>query len=203
MKKTGIQSFLITLTFVSFIIAAGCSTRVARLDVIETVDLSGRWNDTDSRLVAEAVIEQCLDSKWHTIFQGKHGKNPVIIVGKISNKTMEHINVETFTKDLEKAMLNSGSIDIVASSDERIEVREERKDIQKWASLDSMKESGRETGADFMLKGVVNSIIDEEKGEKVVFYQADLSLINLSDNSIMWVGQKKIKKFIKRPLFKF
>ena len=62
---------------------------------------------------------------------------------------------------------------------------------------------GLETGADYMLKGVLNSIIDEEKGEKIVYYQADLNLINLENNSIIWAGQKKIKKYIKKPLFKF
>jgi uncharacterized protein (TIGR02722 family) len=185
------------------VVLSGCSKHVSRIQPESAVDLSGRWNDTDSRLVAEEIIKQCLSNPWHKRYRKKYSKNPVIIVGKVHNKTLEHIKVETFTKDLEKAMINSGSIDIVASASERGEVRAERADMQKWASLKSKKRFKEELGADFMLKGVVNSIIDEEGGKKIVYYQADLNLINLEANSIIWAGQKKIKKYIKKPLFKF
>jgi hypothetical protein len=39
----------------------GCAgPKVKRTEVDETIDLSGRWNDTDSRLVAEEMIQDCL-----------------------------------------------------------------------------------------------------------------------------------------------
>ena len=184
------------------IASGGCATRVARLDVGEVVDLSGRWNDTDSALVAEALIEQCLEKSWYKRFAKKESRTPVVIVGSVHNKTLEHINVQTFVKDLERAMLNSGAIELVASSSERTEVRNERKEMQRWTSLSTRKKLYSETASDFMLKGVLNAIVDEEKGKKVVFYQADLNLINTHNNSIIWAGQKKLKKFIKKPLFK-
>ncbi|MFC2061341.1 penicillin-binding protein activator LpoB [Elusimicrobiota bacterium] len=184
-------------------VAAGCAGKVARLESDYAVDLSGRWNDIDSQMVAQTLIEQAVSSGWYRSFKAKHSKKPAVIVGRVSNKTMEHINVQTFTKDLEKAMLNTGEIDIVASSEERKEVRKERDEMQEWASIESRKELANETGADFMLKGVLNSIIDEEGGKKVVYYQADLNLINVENNNIIWAGQKKLKKYIKKPLFKF
>jgi uncharacterized protein (TIGR02722 family) len=183
--------------------AVSCATRVSRLEPDIAVDLSGRWNDTDSRLVAQTLIEQCLKSNWYGRYKKSKSRKPVVIVGTVRNKTMEHINVQTFVKDLEKAMLNSGNIELVASKSQRFEIRQERDEMQKWASIESKKDFGKETGADFMLKGVLNSIVDEKKGKKVVYYQADLNLINLEDNSIIWAGQKKIKKYIKKPLFKF
>ncbi len=193
--------YFITLLLCYFItFLSGCATgKVTRMSIDSQIDLSGRWNDTDSRLVAEALIEQCISTRWYK----KTARKPVIIVGTVHNKTLEHIKVQTFIKDLERAVLNSGNIDIVASRGERAEVRDERKDMRKWASIKSKKEFGRETGADFMLKGVLNSIVDEEGGKKVVYYQADISLINLENNNIVWSGQKKIKKYIKKPLFKF
>ena len=59
-----------------------------------------------------------------------------------------------------------------------------------------MKAWGREHGADYMLSGVINSIEDQEGGEKIAFYQIDLSLIDLERNTKVWQGQKKIKKYI-------
>ena len=38
--------------------------RVARIEPTAVTDLSGRWNDTDSRLVANALIEQALGASW-------------------------------------------------------------------------------------------------------------------------------------------
>lgn len=201
-KITGL-SLLNNFLFLLLFFLSGCAAKVVRMQPDTVIDLSGRWNDTDSRLVAETLIEQCISNPWYKKFKNETAKNPVIIVGTVHNKTMEHINVQTFIKDLEKAMLNSGNIEIVASKTERTEVRDERTQMQKWASLKSRKEFGKETGADFMLKGVLNSIIDEEGGKKVIYYQADINLINLENNNIIWAGQKKLKKYIKRPLFKF
>ena len=61
---------------------------------------------------------------------------------------------------------------------------------------------GRELGADFMMIGEMNQIIDSEKGEQVSFYQVDLTLINIETNQKVWIGQKKIKKYIGRSSYK-
>ncbi|MGM0441878.1 MAG: penicillin-binding protein activator LpoB [Elusimicrobiota bacterium] len=189
---------------VLILLTAGCGgKKVDRIDTDVTIDLSGRWNDKDSQLVARALIEQNLSSGWAEKFKDRSGRKPVVIVGTIHNKTYEHINTQTFVKDLEQAMLNSGKVELVASADQREEVRSEREDMQEWASINTKKDIGQESGADFMLKGVLNSILDEEKGEKVVYYQADLNLINIENNNIIWSGQKKIRKYIKKPLFSF
>ena len=50
--------------------------------------------------------------------------------------------------------------------------------------------------------GVINTITDQERGKTVVFYQVDLNLVNLETNEKVWLGQKKIKKFIGRSKVK-
>ena len=197
----------IALTALLAIVAAmalGCSSKkvVTRVDTGEVIDLSGRWNDTDSRLVSEEMISDCLSRPWKMQHATDTGKRPVIIVGVIRNKTTEHIAVGTFVGDIEKSFINSGDVDIVASPEERKQVRDERGDQQKYSSEASMKEWGREVGADYMLGGVINAIEDQEKGEKVIFYQVDLNLIHLETNRKVWLGQKKIKKFVARKAYK-
>ncbi len=183
---------------------AGCGgKKVDRLESDVTMDLSGRWNDTDAQQVAETLIEQNLSAGWADRFKKQTGRKPVIIVGTVQNRTYEHINTQTFVKELEQAMLNSGKIDLVASAEERMEIRAERVEMQKWASIESRKDLIRETAADFMLTGTLNSILDEEGGERVVYYQADLNLINTENNNIIWAGQERIRKYIRRPIFSF
>jgi uncharacterized protein (TIGR02722 family) len=189
----------ILLLVCAALVVTGCAGKVKRVETDEVIDLSGRWNDTDSRLVSEEMIKDCLSRPWIDKFQETHGeKLPVVIVGTVRNRSSEHINVQTFAKDLERALLNSGQVDFVAAKDERDELREERKEQAKYSSEETAKAFGEEIGADFMLKGTINSILDKIQGKAVIFYQVNLELMNLETNRKVWIGDKKIKKFVKR-----
>ena len=186
------------------VFAGGCSGKkvVSRIDTDEVTDLSGRWNDTDSRLVSEEMIADCMTRPWKAQHWEAKKKKPAIIVGQLRNKSAEHIAVGTFIGDIERAFINSGEADVVASKEEREQIRDERADQQQYSSEESMKQWGRELGADYMLTGVINAIEDQEEGEKVVFYQVDMTLIDLERNTKVWQGQKKIKKYIARSKYK-
>jgi hypothetical protein len=181
-------------------LAAGCAPKkqVQRIPVDSVTDLSGYWNDTDSRLVAEEMITDCLTGAWKANHWEKAKEKATVIVGVVRNKTDEHIAVETFVGDIERAMINSNEVTVMASAEEREQIRDERADQQKYSSEESMKQWGREVGADYMLGGLISSITDEVEGEKVVFYQVDLTLYDLETNAKVWTGQKKIKKYIGR-----
>ena len=177
----------------------GCQNRrVQRVDPNETIDLSGRWNDTDSKMTSNAMIEQILTGPWlANHMRDNGGDKPTVIVGLVRNKTHEHITTETFSKDLEKSFITSQKVRLIQGGEMRDEVRNERADQQNYSSKSTMKKWGLEIGADYMLQGVLNSTIDEYGREKVVEYQIDLQLTNIETNEVVWIGDKKIKKFIK------
>ena len=177
---------------------AACKKEVTRVDQNAVTDLSGKWNDTDSRLVSEEMVQDVLSRPWLDRYTTKYKKPPTVIVGKVRNLSHEHINTRTFVADIERALINSGTVDFVASSTERQEIRDERKDMDMNATEATRKAAGAETGADFMLKGTINTIVDAISGEQARFYQIDLTLINLANNRKTWVGQKKIKKTIEK-----
>lgn len=197
----------ITTFFVAFIMAVGtltgCATSVKRVSPDEIIDLSGRWNDTDSRLVAEEIVKDALSRPWIDKFLIKNGKIPTVIVGTILNRSHEHINVQTFTKDLERELTNSGRVQFVATRGEREEIRQERDEQRQHSRKDTVKKSRMEIGADYMLKGSINSIQDEEGGKKVVYFQVTLEMIDIESNIKVWFGDKKIKKLIKKRRFGF
>ncbi|HEY5762091.1 MAG TPA: penicillin-binding protein activator LpoB [Rhodocyclaceae bacterium] len=180
-----------------------CSTSVERIDSAEVRDLSGAWNDTDSRLVSEEMIADVLTRPWIDNHERNARKPPVVIVGEVRNLSHEHINTVTFVADLERALINSGRVEMVASSKERGEIRGERKDQDLNAREDTRKEMGQEIGADYMLKGTINTIIDVDGKDQIRFYQVDLNMISLADNRKVWQGQKKIKKDVKRAKIRF
>jgi uncharacterized protein (TIGR02722 family) len=189
------QHFLLVAFTTLFMTA--CSTSVERLDSQETVDLSGAWNDTDSQLVAREMIEDSLSRAWISNFVKAEGKDPAVIVGKVRNLSHEHINTNTFIADMERELINSGAVQFVAASGARDEIRAERGDQDLNASEETRKEMGQEYGADYMMQGQINTIIDVDGSTQVRFYQVNLELISIKDNRKVWVGQKKIKKLIK------
>lgn len=181
----------------------GCSTSVKRMDAAEVKDLSGAWNDTDSQQVSAEMIQDVLNRAWLMEFTIIQKRQPAVIVGEVSNLSHEHINTNTFVSDMERDLINSGKVQFVASSTERQEIRGERKDQDINASEATRKAMGQEKGADFMLKGTINTIIDASGKTQLRFYQIDLTLISLADNSKVWVGQKKIKKLVERSQLRF
>jgi hypothetical protein len=178
------------------------SKRVTRIEPSAVTDLSGRWNDTDSRLVANQLVEQTLAAGWAKRYTDLHGgEAPTVIVGTFSNRTLEHIQVGTFVKDIENALITTGSARVVASGAERAELRAERKDQQQYSRADTRTRPGQEIGARYALTGELQAIEDVDGRERVVFYQVDAALVDLETNTKVWVGQHKIKKYVERARF--
>lgn len=191
MKKIVLSLFILPFVF-------ACATKVQRMDNQEIKDVSGRWNDTDSKMVASEMIQDCLNSGWYSKATLRLGKEPVVIVGSVVNDTMEHINTATFVEEMQRALINSAKVEFVASSQERGELRQERLEQDEFASEETRKAFGREVGADYMLSGIINSIVDSQNKKAVVFYQVNMKLIDIESNKIVWNGQKQIKKYVTR-----
>jgi penicillin-binding protein activator len=189
---------IITLaTAVSILIITSCAHKVTRIDPSETPDISGNWNYTDSRLTAEEMTNQSLTGKWLGDHLQTKGKRPVVIVGFVTNKSHEHIEAETFMNDLEKSFVTTEKVGLVQSGKKREEMRAEKSDQQTNASVSSMKKFGLEKGADYILQGSINSIVDAFKRKKTVTYQIDLVLTNIETNEVVWIGDKKLSKNVK------
>ena len=120
MKRITLLKF--TLIFIIALVMLGCAgskRKVSRVSTDSVTDLSGRWNDTDSRMTAEAMIQDLLSRPWLDEYGRMTGKKPIVIVGQVRNKSSEHISTDVFTKDIERELINSGRVTFVATSDER------------------------------------------------------------------------------------
>ncbi len=202
MKAYVLKINRLVVTLGLLLLIAGCNPTVTRVDTDSVTDLSGNWNDTDSRLVAREMIQDVLSRNWLSKFNRAKGKAPTVIVGTVRNLSHEHINTRTFIADMERELINSGEVEFVASASDRKEVRREVKEQDLHASEETRKAMGNEVGADFMLQGSINTIIDAVSGEQARFYQIDLTLIELGTNRKVWLGQKKIKKTIEKGGFR-
>jgi uncharacterized protein (TIGR02722 family) len=184
--------FALTFLFTS------CETRkVTRIDPSTQVDLSGRWNDTDSRKVADQMIYDLFESDKFKEYAKQLGRKPVIVIGLIKNKTSEHIDADNYIKKFEAVIQNSNMADIVESDEFRDKLRVERTQQQDFADPATAKQFGKELGADVMLFGEMTSEVDTYNKKRVVNYVTTLFLTDVETSKRVWYGQNEIKKFVK------
>ncbi|HEY0058035.1 MAG TPA: penicillin-binding protein activator LpoB [Flavisolibacter sp.] len=192
MKKT-----LLFAVTAAVALCSSCSRTVTRISPDEQVDISGRWNNTDSRFVSEEMTGDILSANWLAAHAQAKGAKPTVIVGFVSNKSHEHIDAETFIKDVEQSFIKTEKVRLVQGGKKREELRGEKGDQQTNATVSSMKKFGLEQGADYILQGSINSIVDAHKRKKEVFYQVNLELTNIETNEVVWIGDKKIAKYVR------
>jgi len=195
------------LAAVSLLLVVSCSSQpqVIRIDSLTQTDLSGYWNDTDVRIVCNALISDCINSpRVEQAIRTMHDRTPTVLVGRFRNESNEHINTSIISDLMEMAIFNSGKMDFVAGGSIREDIRSERQDQQSFASEDTAASLANETGADFMLFGSVKTIIDRSGNQTVRTYFVNAELTNIETNTRLWMGQNnEIKKLIKRPSYKF
>jgi uncharacterized protein (TIGR02722 family) len=185
------------LPLIAVLFASSCSRTVTRVDPSTPIDLSGRWNDTDSRKVADQMIYELFKSDGFRNYADALGRRPVIVVGIIRNKTSEHIDANNFVKKIELVVHQSGLADLVESDEFRDKLRQERAEQQDFADPATVARWGKETGADVMLFGEMNSETDVYNNKRVTNYITTLFLTDIETNRRIWYGQNEIKKLVK------
>ncbi len=187
------------LGLTAFFLGGCASDGVSRIDSSTVTDYSGYWNDTDVKIVAESLINECMESPAINNFPAKNKRIPVVIVGRFRNQSDEHIDTSIITKKMEVALINSGKVDFVASSGEREQVREERDNQAVFANELTQKNINNETAADFMLMGSVKTITDGAGNKMTKTYYVSAELVDMETNRKIWAGENSsIKKLIKK-----
>ena len=178
---------------------AGCekSQRVERVDPSEVLDYQVKFDEDDAREVARAMIDDALSRPWIDNWMAESGgKRPTIIVGDILNNTSDYIDSGLFTIAFERDLLNSGRVAIVASSSERMQVRDERAEGRDWSRPETIKRMAYELGADLMLIGRIGENRETHRNKKrfIRYYQVALELIDIESNQKVWIGLHEIEK---------
>jgi uncharacterized protein (TIGR02722 family) len=192
---------LLALAMAALLASCQSTVSVDRLSADADIDLSGGWNDTDIRIVSESLVSDSLLGSWIDQFRMREGKNPVVIVGSIVNRSSEHIDTSIIAKRFEIELINSGKVDMVADVAFRASVRDEREEQQYFASEETAKALGKEIGADYLLQGSVRTNLDQISGKSVRTYYVSAELIDIETNRKVWVGEETVKKLIKQSKY--
>jgi len=193
-----LRAMLSALVLFSAVTACGANRRVQRVSAGTTGDISGNWNDTDARLTSEALAGSCLKAGWLSSFVEEEGRKPAVRIRGVVNKTDEHIDAQVFIKNIEKALVNSGRVKVLAQAGQEMSAVASEQDLGASGVLsdDSSPSIGNETGADFVIAVRLASILDQADGDKVKLYKINFELLHSSSGEKVWIGDHEIKKII-------
>lgn len=187
------------ISFVGCMSVNSSGQSVERINPNKQTDLSGYWNDTDVRIIAETLVEECVNAPAIIRYIKENQKEPVVQLGSFKNRSDEHLDTEILATKFKVALINSGKVKFSAEKAVKEELREEILAQQDWASEETAKILANETGADFLLIGSVRTIIDSIPGETVRTYQVVAELYDIETSEIVWSGENMdIKKHLKQ-----
>ena len=192
-------------------VGSGCQRKVSLVDpdtnemtaTGSTTHLTGKWNDSDSKYVAEKMIDQSFGFPWLENFTTEHNRKPVIRLDRVTVRSDgEIINTDIFLNDIRREYINSGKVTVVSSFDEADITRRELREQDVHASDATRKQAFQETGADFILSGTLGVQNEQEGRREVRFYQVDLVLTHVQTREQVWLGSTERKKFIETSRFR-
>ena len=197
-RKLSIFSFFpvfFSLLVLSAVLGGCSSYSVKRVSLDTEGGVTSRWTDTDARLTARTLIDKALGSSWMAAFRQKHGRQPVVELGQMVNRSDQHINTRIFLNHFQDELINSGKVIFVTGNGSHRDAASAEREYQmKHARSSTIHAPGRQTGADYLLTGSINSYMARRGGKTVRFYETHLKAISLNTNEIIWGAEYRVKK---------
>ena len=163
-------------------------------DVNSSNLMTDQWSETDMQTAVKTLVSSALRND--AVANAK--RPPIVMVTKLQNKTSEHIDTQSITDMITVELTNSGRVQFVDKA-AREDIAEEY-DYQDsgTVSRETKKGKGKQVGADLILNGRIDSIVQEVGKNKSVYYKITLNMTNLSTGLIIWTDQKQIRKLYKK-----
>lgn len=163
-------------------------------DVERTNLLNDQWSETDMQQAVKELVDSLSN---HASIAGAK-KMPTVIVTKLQNKTSEHIDTQSIMDMVRVELMNKKSVGFIDK-----EAREDMDEEYNYQSSgrvnrDTQKGPGKQIGADYILNGRLDSIVQEVGKDKTVYYKVTLNLTNLETGMIAWSNHKQIRKIYKK-----
>jgi penicillin-binding protein activator len=187
--------------FVSFLLLslAGCGPKAfVKGEYDEDVNkqnlLTDQWSETDMQVTVKSMVDSLIN---HPVINSAKVP-PVVMVTNLQNKTSEHIDTQSIMDMVRVELMNSGKVSFV-DKEAREDIKNEY-DYQNSGMVNdtTKKGPGGQVGADFIVNGRLDSIVQEAGKDKTIYYKITLNLTNLKTSVITWTNQKQFRKLFKK-----
>ena len=190
--------FIVSGFLVSFALG-GCSSReFVKGDYDKNIDnpnlLTDKWSESDMQAAVKDLVNSAVSHPAIAAAQ----RPPIVMVTRLQNKTSEHIDTQSITDMFTVDLMKSGKVTFVDKA-AREDIAEEY-DYQDsgMVNRETKKEKGGQVGADFIMNGRLDSIVQEAGRDKTVYYKLTMNLTNLKTGLIVWTDHKELRKDFKK-----
>ena len=153
-------------------------------------NLNDTWSETDMQKVVSDLVASMVNS--HDIANAK--RPPIVMVTKLQNKTSEHIDTQSVMDMVRVELSRGGRVSFVDKEAREDVAAEYEYQGSGNMSEESKKSKGGQTGADFIINGRLDSIVQQAGKDKTIYYKVTLNLTNLKTNVITWSDYKQLRK---------
>ena len=188
--------FLVSMLCLSAVVSCGPKAFVKGQyeDPEKENNLNDQWSETDMQKVVKSMVDSLVAHPSITKTQAL----PILIVTNLQNKTSEHIDTQSIMDMVRVELTNSGKVAFI-DKEARGDIQDEYNYQDSGMVHDSTKKGpGGQVGADYIVNGRLDSIVQEVGKDKTVYYKLTLNMTNLKTSVITWTGQKQIRKGYKK-----
>jgi uncharacterized protein (TIGR02722 family) len=156
--------------------------------------LTDKWSESDMQQAVRDLVQSAVS---HPAISNSK-RPPIVMVTRLQNKTSEHIDTQSITDMFQVELMRSGKVTFVDKA-AREDIAEEY-DYQDsgMVNRETQKGKGGQVGADFIMNGRLDSIVQEAGKDKTVYYKLTMNLTNLKTGLIQWTDHKQIRKEYKK-----
>lgn len=192
------KKLILSALTVSMLALASCGPKAFTKGDYDNVErenlLNDQWSETDMQKAVHDLVASALQTP--AITQAK--KTPVVMVTNLQNKTSEHIDTQSIMDMVRVELMKTGKVAFIDK-----EARQDISDEYNYqnsgmTSAETKKGPGGQIGADFIVNGRLDSIVQEVGKDKSVYYKLTLNMTNLKTSMITWSDQKQIRKVFKK-----
>ncbi len=178
--------------------AAGCAgprafTKGSYEDPGTIALLDDRFSENDMQLIAKKMIQSMAGSN----IAGSNGV-PVVMIGKMRNRTAEHIDMTMLSNKVRTQLLQSGTFRFADVVNRRDIAEEYEYQQSGYVNPEQAKGPGSQTGAEYLLTGTLTANVQQVGKNKLIYYKATFQLTNLLTSEIAWTDEKEIRKAYKK-----
>lgn len=156
--------------------------------------LNDSWSETDMQVTVKTMVESLV--KHPSIAKAK--APPIVMVTNLQNKTSEHIDTQSIMDMVRVELTNTGSVAFIDKEARQDIAEEYNYQDSGMVNQQTKKGPGGQVGADFIVNGRLDSIVQEVGKDKTVYYKITLNMTNLKTSVITWTDQKQIRKAFKK-----
>lgn len=156
--------------------------------------MNDSWSETDMQ---KAVADLVASAVQHPMLKSPKGL-PIVMVTGLQNKTSEHIDTQNIMDMVRVELMNSGKVGFIDKEARQDMADEYNYQNSGMVSEETKKGPGGQTGADFIMNGRLDSIVQEVGKDKSVYYKLTLNMTNLKTGIIGWSNYKQIRKTFRK-----